>query len=208
MTNKERNNKAKKEIILCIKRNLLPGNWVGQKTIAKPGEKEFFDVCSKTGFQWVERDVAETDPSFKQIIPYIILQTTNMRKTAIYKRHGTEKRLHDLWSCGIGGHINSQDNFNESSSFKQILIAGMERELDEELIQRPENQIPFFAGVINEETTAVGSVHMGVVFRLITDTPTQFVPGDELNEFQWEDTANLDSLNMELWSNLTLELIS
>ncbi len=197
-----------KEKILCVKRNLFPGSWVGQKVILNPGEKEFFDICSRTKFQWIERDIAETDPSFKQIIPYIILQTKNREKTAIYKRHGTEKRLHDLWSCGIGGHINPQDNFNASSSFKEILIAGMKRELDEEIIQRPKNQIPFFAGIINEETTAVGSVHMGVVFRLITDTPAQFVPGDELKNFQWENTANLDFLNMELWSSLALELIS
>jgi len=220
--NKRTNNKTDKKIsdekihgekksyeqILCFKKNRLPEEWVRKKSIVKSEEDYFFNVCSKAGFQWVNRNNAETDTSFKQIIPYIILQTTNKEKTAVYKRHGTETRLHDLWSCGIGGHINPEDNLTGSASFKEILFAGLERELNEELIQRPEYQIPVFAGIINEETSEVGSVHIGVVFRLITPTPAQFLPGTELKDFQWENTDNLDSLNMELWSKLALELIS
>lgn len=196
-----------KERILCIQRKLLPEKWVEKKNIVKLEENIFYNICKKTGFQWVNRHTAETDPSFKQIIPYIVLQTKKEKKTAIYNRHGTEKRLHDLWSCGIGGHINPEDNLDGSASFKKILYAGMTRELDEELIQRPKNQLPFFAGIINEEITEVGSVHMGAVFRLITETPDQFIPGDELKDFQWKKTSDLDLMNMELWSHLALELI-
>ncbi len=196
-----------KEKILCIRRKLLPEKWVGKKNIVKLEENIFYNVCRKTGFQWKDRNAAETDPSFKQIIPYIVLQTKKEQRTAVYNRHGTEKRLHDLWSCGIGGHINPEDHLNGRDSFRKILFAGMKRELDEELIQKPKNQLPFFAGIINEEITEVGSVHMGVVFRLITETPDQFVPGDELKDFHWEKTSNLESMNMELWSHLALELI-
>lgn len=198
---------ADKEKILCIKKNLLPEKWIGKKSIVKLKESIFFNICSKAGFQWIERSTAETDPCFKQIIPYTILQTENGAKTAIYRRHGTEKRLHDLWSCGIGGHINHGDGLEEPISFRKILFAGMRRELDEELIQRPRGQVPFFAGIINEDMTEVGSVHMGVVFRLITETPAQFVPGEELKDFQWHSTNSLGSLNMELWSNIALDLI-
>ena len=196
-----------KEKILCIQKKLLPEKWVGENNIIKLEENIFYDICQKTGFQWVDRNVAETDPSFKQIIPYIVLQTKKEKETAVYNRHGTEKRLHDLWSCGIGGHINPEDNLNGSASFKEILLAGMKRELDEELIRRPKKQLPFFAGIINEEITEVGKVHMGAVFRLITKTPDQFVPGSELKGFQWKKTSNLHSMNMELWSHLALELI-
>ncbi len=198
---------GKKEKILCIKRNLLPEKWMGEKSIVKPEENIFFNICSKTGFQWVERNIAETDPSLKQIIPYIVLQTKKGEKTAIYKRHGAEKRLHDLWSSGIGGHINPVDSLNGSATFKEILFAGMKRELDEELIQRPKNHFPCFAGIINEEITEVGTVHMGIVFKLTTETPAQFVPGEELKNFQWRTTATLTCLKMELWSELALELM-
>ncbi len=199
---------ANKEKILCIKKNLLPMEWIGQKVTLKLEKNTFFDICSKAGYQWIDRDIAETDTSLKQIIPYVILQTENKKETAVYKRHGTEKRLHDLWSCGIGGHINPKDKQSSSASFKEIVSSGMERELDEELIQRPKDKIPSFAGIINEEITEVGIVHMGIIFRITTNTPAHFIPGKELKNFQWVPTKDLNILNMELWSHLALELIS
>lgn len=196
------------ESVLCIKRNLLPNTWVQKKSIVPLTLDLFIENCIQAGFRFIDRTKAETDPSCKQIIPYIILQTKDFEKTAVYNRQGSEKRLHDLWSIGIGGHINPVDQTGQNDSFQQILIAGMERELDEELDLRPEKDHPDFIGVISEEVTDVGKVHLGAVFRILTPSPEQFAPGPELFQFRWENTDTLDRLNLELWSRLALKLIT
>lgn len=199
---------TKNETVLCIKRDLLPASWVQKKNIVLLGLDLFVDNCSAAGFEFINRSIAEEDSSYKQIIPYIVLQTRDFEKTAIYNRQGSEQRLHDLWSIGIGGHINPVDSVTQNDSFKQILIAGMERELNEELEQRPENDRSSFIGVISEDITDVGKVHLGAVFRILTTAPEKFIPGSELFQFAWEKTKNLEQLNLELWSKLALELIS
>ncbi|MCK4768642.1 MAG: phosphoesterase [Desulfobacula sp.] len=199
---------TKNETVLCIKRNRLPESWVQQKSIVPLELDLFIENCSAVGFEFMNRSDAEKNPSYKQIIPYIILQTSDFEKTAIYNRKGTEQRLHDLWSIGIGGHINPIDMKTQNESFLQILIAGMERELNEELDQRSEDDLPQFVGVISEDVTDVGKVHLGAVFRILTTAPEKFSPGSELFKFAWEKTKNLEQLNLELWSKLALELIS
>ncbi|MCP3871679.1 MAG: phosphoesterase [Desulfobacteraceae bacterium] len=196
------------ETVLCIKRELLPESWVQQKSIIPMALDSFIKNCSAAGFAFVNRPDAEKNPAYQQIIPYIILQTRDFENTAIYNRQGSEKRLHDLWSIGIGGHINPIDMETINDSFYQILISGMNRELDEELDQMPNNALPEFIGVINEDITDVGKVHLGAVFRILTNTPEKFSPGSELYQFGWKKTKNLEQLNLELWSKLALELIS
>ena len=198
----------KNEKVLCIKKDLLPESWVSLKSIVPLNLDIFVEECSKAGFEFIKRLDAENDPSYKQIIPYIILQTKDHEKTAIYQRQGSEQRLHDLCSLGIGGHINPVDVSTQKDSFKQILIAGMERELNEELDQMPENSSPEFIGVISEDITDVGKVHLGAVFRIETNSPEKFLPGEELFQFIWKKTNSLHQLNLELWSTMALELLA
>ncbi|MCP4021408.1 MAG: phosphoesterase [Desulfobacteraceae bacterium] len=196
------------ERVLSVKRDLLPPKWVEQKCIMKLELETFINACSDAGYEFKKRGEAENDPSFKQIIPYIMLQTADLKQTAIYNRQGSEKRLHDLWSVGIGGHINPIDAEHNNKSFKQILLKGMERELTEELEKRNLNETPQFTGIINEDITEVGSVHIGAVFRVLTKTPEIFKPGEELSQFKWVPTQTVKQLNLELWSTLALELAS
>ncbi|MBC8439400.1 MAG: phosphoesterase [Deltaproteobacteria bacterium] len=199
---------SKNESVLCIKKDLLPASWVCKKSIVPLELDDFIEKCCSAGFEFIVRSDAEKDVSYKQIIPYIVLQTKDLKKTAIYNRQGSEQRLHDLWSIGIGGHINPIDMETQNDSFLQILTVGMERELKEELDQWPKKDLPFFVGVISEDVTDVGKVHLGAVFRILTSTPEKFLPGSELFQFTWEKTRNLEQLNLELWSKLALKLIS
>lgn len=195
------------ETVLCIKRKLLPLSWVAEKSIVPLDLQTFVNQCSDSGFCFIDRPTAEKDPSFKQVIPYIILQTSDLKKTAVYKRKGSEKRLHDLWSIGIGGHINPIDMDHKDAEFERVLMTGMERELSEELVKRPEKDYPVFEGIISEEITEVGSVHLGAVFRITTTQPDHYIPGNELLDFAWMLTEELENLNLELWSSLAVELI-
>jgi len=198
----------KNEKVLCIKRDLLPESWVTQKSIVSLELDRFIENCSTSGFEFVKRINAENNSSYKQIIPYIILQTKDHGKTAIYQRQGSEQRLHDLWSLGIGGHINPVDMNTNKDSFKQILFTGMQRELDEEFEKMSEEIFPEFLGVISEDITDVGKVHLGAVFTIKTNSPEKFLPGEELFQFIWEKTNSLHQLNLELWSTMALELLA
>ncbi len=195
------------EHVLCIVKKNLPEPWIQLKSILKLEINEFMAICSKAGFEFINRPDAETDPSLKQVIPYIVLQTSDFKMTAVYSRNGSEKRLHDLNSIGIGGHINPIDSTFENDDFEHILLTGMQRELDEELEQRPLDEQPDFVGIINEDITDVGKVHFGAVFRIVTNTPQAFVPGEELFDFKWMPTDQLKTLNLELWSQLALTLV-
>ena len=195
------------EKVLCVKRNNLPENWVQKKSIIVMEETAFFEKCSSFEFEFKDRTFVEKDSNFKQIIPYIVLQTKNLKDIAIYKRKGSEERLHDLWSIGIGGHINPIDADENQNSLKKIIITGMERELDEELSNMCDKDLPQFIGLINEEETDVGSVHIGAVFRIITENKNDYTSGDELVDFQWMKTEKAANLNLELWSKLAFELL-
>jgi len=199
---------SKNEAVLCIKRDHLPASWVCKESIIPLEMDEFIEKSCAGKFEFINRRDAEKDVSYKQIIPYIVLQTRDLEKTAIYNRQGSEQRLHDLWSIGIGGHINPIDMGTKTNSFLQILTTGMERELNEELDQRPKEDLPLFIGVISEDITDVGKVHLGAVFRILTNDPEKYLPGDELFQFTWEKTKNLEQLNLELWSKLALKLLS
>jgi predicted NUDIX family phosphoesterase len=196
-----------REKILCIRQDRLPDAWMARTAVAPMPLSEFVDVCTRAGHRFMDRAVAEQDACWQQVIPYVVLQTRDQDKTAVYLRKGSETRLHDLWSFGIGGHIDSQDRSGYSVPFRDILISGMTRELDEELIRRPEADAPVFCGIINEMITEVGQVHLGAVFQIKTDMPDAYVPGPELNRFHWMATSRIFSLNMELWSSLALDLL-
>jgi predicted NUDIX family phosphoesterase len=195
------------EQVLCFKRANLPEEWIQKKTILNLEEDLFFKICSLLDFEFKQRDSVENNTDYKQLIPYIILQTKDFKSIGIYKRKGSEQRLHDLWSIGIGGHINPID-LNKKNSIKEIIIAGMNRELNEELSKMHKNDKPEFIGIINEEETNVGSVHIGAVFRILTDNKNDYLSGDELVDFQWIKTKNLANMNLELWSRLAFELIA
>ncbi len=198
---------TRKEAVLCIDRKNLPESWVAPESIIRMDMETFCTTCTSAGFSFRPRDGVETDPGFKQIIPYILFQTHDFIETAIYRRAGGEKRLHDLWSVGIGGHINPEDHMNGDQSFPEILTAGMDRELTEEISLRPSGENPEFIGMINEEITDVGRVHLGAVFRIITRFPRKIFPGPELADFSWEKTAEVNRKNLELWSRLALKLV-
>jgi predicted NUDIX family phosphoesterase len=195
------------EKVLCIKRQDFPNKWVQKESVVKIDESLFFKTCSDLNFYFKKREQIEKNSNFKQIIPYIIILTTDLKYIAVYKRKGSEERLHDLWSIGIGGHINPIDAFKNPNSIKEIIIAGMQRELDEELEQVGGNDEPVFTGIINEEETDVGSVHIGAVFKILTNHKKDYVSGEELVEFQWFETEKIGKLNLELWSRLALKLI-
>lgn len=117
--------------------------------------------------RYLDRDIAEASPQYKQIIPYAIFRCKG--KILAYSRtsKGGEARLHDKWSLGIGGHINPVDGLADSM---QTYMAGVEREIREEITFSGSASQRLYA-VINDDNDEVGTVHLGIVhlFELDND---------------------------------------
>jgi predicted NUDIX family phosphoesterase len=130
--------------------------------------------------QYLPRGRMEEDPSFKQLIPYVLFCYTDDKGTIHvfqYQRGGGmgEARLHAKYSVGVGGHISSidamweGDNANregeapaEPQSTDHIYRSGMQRELAEEVtIDTAYDET--VVGLINDDESPVGRVHLGVV---------------------------------------------
>jgi predicted NUDIX family phosphoesterase len=143
------------------------------------------------------RAAMEVDPAFKQLIPYVVLRNGRdyflMRRT----RAGTDARLHDRWSIGVGGHLNPVD---------ATLGAGLRREWAEELRAGfvPEFR---FVGLLNDDSTAVGRVHLGLVFeadaagRPVTIRETEKLEGS----FAAPSAVAAVAEELETWSRLVFE---
>lgn len=123
------------------------------------------------------RREVEEDPALKQIIPYLIVRHRGRIFLFQRLRSGAERRLHGLYSIGVGGHIARQDGGGageeavaEEAAGADVLQAGLARELQEELVVRP----PWRArlvGVLNEEDTPVSRVHFGLVYLVEVEDP-------------------------------------
>lgn len=150
---------------------------------------------------------AEVTPLHKQLIPYMVIRTDDGGRIGCYRRSGSETRLHDLWSCGVGGHINPVDGAATDGNLKEIVDKGLIRELSEEIPRRPPDCRPVFRGIVNEEKTRVGAVHFGLVYTVDVTAPELLTAGKELEGFTWVPTQSVRHLNLELWSLLSLDLI-
>jgi predicted NUDIX family phosphoesterase len=115
--------------------------------------------------QYLPRGRMEDDPSFKQLIPYILFRYTDDNGTIHvfqYQRGGGmgEARLHAKYSVGVGGHISSDDA--SAGHLRHVYREGMQRELAEEVaIDTPYDET--VVGLINDDETPVGRVHLGVI---------------------------------------------
>jgi len=150
------------ELILVVPRERLlpPGGVEG----FRPGGVDAYEERVRRFGEFRPRAAVEDDPSLKQIIPYLIIRHRD--RVFLFQRSARsgERRLRGLYSIGVGGHITSAD----AAGAPDLLVAGMARELHEELViaggwrARP-------VGVLNEEDTAVSRVHFGVVYVVETD---------------------------------------
>ncbi len=154
------------------------------------------------------RGEMEQDPSFKQLIPYVIFRHTDPSGVQSLFRYtrGTgqgEQRLHRKHSVGIGGHISSEDA-DEGCPYEE----GMRRELAEEVRIDTSFQSRC-VGLLNDDQTEVGKVHLGVVHVFDVEAPrvqpqeseivdARFVPVDQL-------LADLEGF--ESWSQICLKAL-
>ena len=161
------------------------------------------DLIGRLGEQsvFIDRQLAEEDPSYKQIIPYVLVEHDG--KFLVYRRTAKqgENRLHGRLSIGFGGHINEVDGKRDTRT--NVILAAMVRELNEE-VYLPNISAIRVAGFINDESNPVGRVHLGVVFVVETGSDRVVVNEPEMIEAYWRDARAIeeDYPRFEPWSRI------
>ncbi|MCL2673975.1 MAG: hypothetical protein FWE92_01435 [Defluviitaleaceae bacterium] len=149
--------------------------------------------------QFISRANAEQDPLFKQIIPYVVIRNGDLWLLFQRKSTQSEARLHNKYSLGIGGHINDEYD-NETLD---PITSGLYRELAEELTL-PHHSTPRYVGVINDDESDVGKVHLGLVFEIHAESLDFDLPEADKMTATWVTSHDLQAYvpNMETWSQL------
>jgi predicted NUDIX family phosphoesterase len=155
-------------------------------------------VLTKSHF--LARELAEEDESYKQVIPYVVIRHEDRYLLIRRTKKQTEGRLHDLYSLGIGGHINDAD---ESGPNEDLLTSGMRRELVEE-IQLESEESCELVGIINDDSTPVARVHVGFVYLLTTASPQYTIMEPDKYTAEWKTPQELAaySSQMESWAQI------
>ncbi len=185
------------QVLVVPRASIVPGDgWLG---VVRDDLREALDVVARDGF-FLRRGDAEEDPSHKQVIPYLVLRDGErwflMRRT----KAGGDARLHDLYSIGVGGHLNPGDG---------DVAGGLAREWSEELVAdfAPDYEP---VGLLNDDTTPVGSVHIGFVY--VADAGGRSVTIRETNKLvgRFATTEEVAAVRdgLETWSRFAFDALA
>lgn len=244
----------KKETILCFRdRDISQHLWIhSYKTIMQvikdhgPSENILDSIfrgsrglpvaLDRVPAWMIPRDLAEEDPYFRQLIPYVVV-INESQEILTYRRSKAsgEDRLHDKYSIGVGGHINSSDvealpeltsgvpNIlsGQKNEFKPEMILpssmlenAFRREMQEELkfdVVLAKKVIPQFLIRLND--TPVDRVHLGVVIAVVvsrsdSEKIIQNV-NHELDEPMFRPMALMPPReNLEMWSQACMDFLA
>ena len=149
---------ATEERVLCLERTLFEKLGVFQG-MSLDVEKYLPVVTAQANVTYLNRSEAEQDKRYKQLIPYALIICGDRILRYRRGKGGQETRLHGLFSVGVGGHISEEDNglFSKGIGYHEA----MRRELMEEVSIEAANEVA--VAVINDDSTEVGFVHLGIV---------------------------------------------
>lgn len=168
--------------------------------------EEVLDAITAWG-RFVPRGEAESDPSLKQIIPYCVVGHQGEIFLMRRKRGGAESRLHDKLSLGVGGHVNPVD-VPPDGDLRRSVVRALEREIDEELrVDSPSRKTCL--GILNDDSNAVGQVHLGFIYCLELERPVVAVREEESLEGKFVGKTDLLAVQdrMETWSRILAPLV-
>lgn len=164
------------------------------------GEQALHDLIDRRGV-FHPRSAMETDPRWKQVIPYPLLRHGEawflMRRTTA----GSDARLHERYSLGVGGHVNPADR-TDRPNLRDALV----REWHEELIADFVPELAF-VGLLNDDSTPVGAVHLGAVY--VGDAagrPVAIRETDKLSgAFEPTEAVAAVADRLETWSRIAFD---
>lgn len=194
------------EAVLVVPReHLFPTRYPqGFAPFADAAERAAFaERIAVHGF-FVEREVAEREPRWKQVIPYTAVTCEGRVLLLTRTKKGGEARLRNKLTIGVGGHLNPCDLVDGARD--RICERGTLRELDEELFVPGIESAPTPVGIINDDDNDVGAVHVGLVQFLELPEEVRVREQDVL-EGHYVSRAELEEqraagANFETWSEI------
>ena len=188
------------EHVLCVPTLLF--HELGYFQGLQPNTRPYLETLLDPAYtSYRPRDEVEEDPSYKQLIPYCVF--THGGDVFHYTRgkSGGEGRLHAKRSIGIGGHISTED---EAASC--AYAEGMRREISEEVYLESE-WTERCVGLINDDETPVGQVHLGIVHVFELDSPQVRPREESIIETGFAEPAELVQQRhaFETWSQICLD---
>jgi len=197
---------AKEEQVLVIERKVLEQAGMFQG-LAFDVDRYLPKIFAPGVPRFIPRSQAEKDPSYKQLIPYVIMSYGGKYLSYVRGTRAGENRLTGLRSIGIGGHINPRDDlplFN--TDFYETYLAAVEREVAEEVSVETSHTDRVVA-LLNDESNDVGRVHLGIVHYWILDAPKVKKREQMITRMAFKSPAELQKVRdtMETWSQLCLD---
>ena len=197
---------APQEQVLVVERKVVEevGMFQGLCFDVKPYLRALF----RQGIpRFMPRDQAESDPSYKQLSPYVIMTHGEKYLSYVRGKRAGETRLIGLGSIGIGGHINPPDDmplFNED--FRDAYLQAVEREIAEEVAVEGSGSDCIVA-LLNDDSTEVGSVHLGIVHYRILDSDKVAKREQMITQMSFMDSGELQAIrdSLETWSGFCVD---
>lgn len=189
------------EHVLCVPTLLF--HEIGHFQGFMPDMDRYLDTLLDPSYTtYRPRDEVEEDPSYKQLIPYCIFRHDGRVFHYARGAKGGEARLHAKRSIGIGGHISTEDAEDESNAYS----VGMWRELKEEVQMDTEFEVNC-VGLINDDQTPVGRVHLGVVHVFDLEAAKVHPREESITETGFTEPAELVRQRdaFETWSQICLD---
>jgi predicted NUDIX family phosphoesterase len=189
------------ELILVVPARLItqPG-WYGIRPVAP---QPFAELVRSSGV-FLRRGPLETDPSYKQINPYLIFRQGPRFFSGVRRSSTTEGRLAHLRWLGVGGHL------NEADCTSGEILDWAQREWAEEVVYSGSITRRTLLGLINDDTNDVGRVHLGLAVLLDGDSAgIQLVHGENNERGELLMLAELAERagEMETWGRICLEYL-
>ena len=183
------------EQVMVVERERL-ASYLVEYGLVREQLDEVLDVILDGHF-FLDRPTAEVSPQYKQIIAYVVIRHDGAYYLLQRTQNQTEARLHHKFSLGIGGHINPDT---------PELLDGLHKELEEEVNVAGDYDLTF-VGILNDDTTDVGSVHLGAVYVLDAHDANVSIRETDKMTGRWVPAAELPEFRerMETWSQIVYD---
>ncbi len=193
------------EEVLVIERSLLEELSAFQGLKTEGCDELVGEILDEQNHFFLKRELAEDDPSHKQVIPYCVFQCGKRILYYTRGKSGGEGRLHAKISVGVGGHINPVD-MGGGRRGAAAYYAAVQRELDEELEIEGDYSMKI-VGLLNDDSSSVGQVHLGVVHVVELENERVSSREEALSGLDWAEISELRGPlfdRLETWSQLLI----
>jgi len=196
---------AQDEQVLVVQRKVFEE--VGAFNGLATDTQKYLDKLFAPGVpRFMPRPQAEKDPSFKQLIPYVIMTCNGKYLSYVRGKRAGETRLVAKRSIGIGGHINPTDDMPLFVNFYDTYLAAVQREVAEEVSIETKYKDRVGA-LLNDDNNEVGQVHLGIVHLWTLDEPKVNRKEQMITQMGFMSIPELQLVRdtMETWSQICFD---